>query len=486
MIKPFSCIFLMAALATSLAHAAPSNPDIDTALAAVTGAQSVIAVQTAAQALRDKYDLTKSGGTSSVAKSVFEVGGDAVIELVDMRLLLAQIAVRTGARDHLALERAQVAGVHEVILLRGGSVTLVQFQRLMAASAAAEFVTFGPQGVTLTRALVIWADAGLTLAQGETLILSRLDGSFLTNLGWLDIQGGSISGSTPPNQGEPSFRPFVLTAGSGSLTVSQAHFANLGFGDTPRFGGVAVDNSGLEPAQTPPVIRDSHFVDVASLAFISTKFGAVTDNMMNASSILIANALDTAVTGNFSNAPSRAAMRITKASVNTRIADNIILGAPLGIWADQSSQRLVLSGNVLAGQASSAIRLDKVGCAEVTGNLALRGLGSGMALSATGRVAIAGNVIVDNLGAGIWLHGQGKTASTHVTGNTFANNHEGLRGATAGDLTLSGNDLNGQLPRLFAGDLSPRTILWLEDRRSKGLGPRVADPTPICPDEGNI
>jgi len=478
--------FLIFWMATSVAHAAPPDSDLDAVLAAITGARSAMEAQIAAQPLKAKFGLTKGGETLPVAKSAFGVGGIAVIELVDMRLLLAQIAVRTGARDHLALERAQATGVHEVILLRGGNVTLGQFQRLIAASDAANFVTVGPQGITLTRALVIWADAGLVLTNGESLILSRLDGSFLTNLGWLDIQGASLSGSTLPNKGEPNFRPFVLTAGRGSMTASRARFAHLGFGATLRFGGVAVDNSGLELPQTPPVISASQFIDVASLALISTHSGAITDNMLNGGSILIANALDTKVIGNFLIAPTRAAIRITKASVKTQVVDNVILGAPFGILGDQSSQSLILSGNVMVGQANSAVRLDKVGCAEVTGNLVLRGLGSGMALSATGHVAITGNVIADNLGAGILLHGQGKTGSTRVTGNTFANNHEGLRGATAGELTMSGNDLDGQLPRLFAGDLAPRTILWLEDRRRQGPVQRATDPAPICPVEGNI
>lgn len=478
-------IFLMAVMVASLAQTAAADPDLDRALAAMAG--SAEAAHMAAQSLKDGFGLTNVDDAVPRRRAIaFALGGDAVIELVDMRLLLAQIAVRTGARDHLALERAQVAGVHEVILLRGGTVTLTQFQRLIAASDAADFVTTGPEGTTLTRALVIWADAGLSLRSGDSLILSRAQGSFLTNLGWLDIQGASVSASTPPNAGAPSFRPFVLTAGSGSMTVSDAHFAHLGFGDTPRFGGVAVDNSGLEPPQTPPVFRTSHFEDVATLALISTQFGAVTDNRLDASSILIANALGTRVKGNFLNAPPRAAIRITKASVTTRVADNVILGAPLGISVDQSSQHLIVSGNILAGQTSSAIRLTKVDCAEVTGNLALRGLGSGVALSATGRVAITDNVIMDNLGAGILLQGQAKTGKTQVTGNKIAYNHEGLRGASAGNLTLDGNDLQGQRPRLFAGDLAPRTIQWLEDRLRFGPSRRAIDPSPICPTKGNI
>lgn len=482
MIRSFWGISLLAILATSWAQAAP--PNLEAALSAANGAQSVIAAQVAAQTLRDQFGLTPSGDALIRPQSAFLAGGAPVIELVDMRLLLAQIAVQTGAKDHLILARA--AAGQQVILLRGGQVTLTQFQRLIAASDAGAFVTATAQTVTLTRPLVIWADAGLTLRKGENLILSRPDGSFLANLGWLDIQNATISASTPPNLAEPIFRPFVLTAGRGSLTISDGRFVHLGFGQTPRFGGMAVDNSGLEPPQTPPVITNSHFDDVTALALISTRSGMVAGNMMNATSILIAHGQDTHVTGNFVKSSRQAAIRITKASVKTWIADNIILGAPLGISADQSSRQVTLAGNLLAGQTRSAIRLDKVDCAEVRGNLALQSLGSGIALSGTGRVAIAGNIIWDNLGAGIALRRQDQTAITRVTGNQFSNNHEGLRGASAGDLTLHGNDLARQLPHLFAGDLAPRMILWLEHRRSQGPEKRASDPTPICPLEGNM
>lgn len=484
MIRSILLIPLLTALMTSWAYGA--RPDLDAGLADLTTANSLIEAQTAAQLLKDQFGLTDLDSPLAVAKSGFATGGNPVIDLVDMRLLLAQIAVQTGAKDHLSLVRAQASDVHKVILLRGGLVTLAQLQSLMATSDAADFVVIGPEGVTLTRALVIWSDAGLMLGPNERVILSRPDGSFLANLGWLDIQGATLSGSSTPNQTEPSFRPFVLTAGRGNLTVSNASFAHLGFGDTARFGGVAVDNSGLVPPKTQPFIINTQFKDVKSLAFISTRSARAQGNMMHSSSIMIANALNTTVTDNVLNAANSAAIRITKASVETLVANNIILGAPLGIAADQASHRLTLTSNILAGQTSSAIQLDKVGCAEVTGNLAVRGLGSAMTLSATGRVAIGANVILDNLGAGIVLRRQGATASVRVTGNQIAHNREGLRGATAGDLILSGNDLEGQLPRLFSGDLSARTIHWLEQRRSQGPTLRVMDAAPICPVEGNI
>ena len=93
--------------------------------------------------------------------------------MVDKRLLLGQIAVQTGAKDHQVLARAQGDGAHQVILLRGGFVDLPGLLAAVARSPAAAFVTADADGVVLNRAIVIWPDAGLTLGPADTLILRQ-------------------------------------------------------------------------------------------------------------------------------------------------------------------------------------------------------------------------------------------------------------------------------------------------------------------------
>ena len=476
---------LLVLLALSAAKATPPDQYLAAGLAALSLSHSAAEAQQGAHALQAQVGLSPAQAFPTAPLAAFVLGGSAQVQLVDMRLLLAQIAVQSGAKDHLVLTQAQAAGAHQVILLRGGFVNLKQLQSLMASSSAAAFVTNGPQGVTLTRALVIWPDAGLTLASGESLILSRAEGSFLANLGWLNIQGAAVRGSETANLGAPTFRPFVLTAGQGSVTITDASFAHLGFGDTPRFGGVSVDNSGLRGPKTPPVITQSRFDDVQTLALISTKSATVSDNAVSGGSILIAHSQSAVVAANFLTSAMTASIRITSGSTRTRVLGNVVLSGSVGISVDQASQTTTLLSNVLAGQASSGIKLDKIGCAQVLGNLAAQGLGAGISVSGTGQVAIAGNAIFDNSGPGILVRAQGEHASLHITGNRLAGNHEGLRGATAGALTLSGNDLEGQLPRLFAGDLAQHTIAWLQDRRSFGPTRLKAAPVPQCPDEGS-
>lgn len=465
------------------------KPGLDAALAGIGGLPTLAEAQAAAAGLKDSLGLVSAlpAAPQRAPIPAFPATGTAVVEMVDMRLLLAQIAVQTGARDHLALARAQDPGAQQVILLRGGHVTLPGLLALIAKTPAAAFVSRTPEGVTLTRAIVLWPDAGLKLGAKDTLILSRADGAFLANFGRLDIQGAALRGTEAANTGEPAFRPFLLTAGRGSLTVSGARFAHLGFGDTQRFGGVAVDTSGLQPPLLASSVTASAFSDVATLALINTADARASGNWLSGGAILIAHAARTEVAGNLVSGAAEQAIRVSNGSTDARITDNILLGAQGGIAVDQASLRITLTGNVLSGQTSTGIRLDKVDCVRVSGNLMALGQGAGLSISKTGRVAVAGNVIVDNGGSGILLRDQQAKASVQITGNTIAGNHEGLRGATAGALTLSGNDMEGQLPRLFAGDLAPRTIAWLEDRRSRGAPQALlTDLSPVCPAEGSI
>lgn len=477
-------------LALGSAKATPIAPDLaelSQALSDLGRLSSVPEAQTAAHALKDRFGLVSLAPDASNPAPPFVVGGAPLVEMVDLRLLLAQIAVQTGAKDHLALARAQNDGVHQVILLRGGYVTLPGLLALLAKSPAAAFVTSDAEGATLTRAIVVWPDAGLTLGPSDRLILSRADGSFVANLGWLNIDGATVRGTETANPREPTFRPFLLTAGRGSLTVADANFAHLGFGATQRFGGVSVDNAGLQPPGTPPVVRTSQFEDVTSLALISTKDAQITENRMKSGAILISHSTKATVAQNLlTDAPGQG-IRISNGSSDAVVADNIVLGALAGIAVDQASLRVAVTGNVLAGQASSGIRLDKVDCVAVSGNLTALALGTGVSLSDTGRVAITGNAILENKGSGILLRDQRAKASVQITGNQIADNHEGLRGATAGAITLTGNDVERQLPRLFAGDLAPRTFEWLKARRALGAPePMLANLSPVCPTGGNI
>lgn len=451
-------------------------------------AQSTTAAQARPQATALKEQFALAGSVPAPTQDLlpFVTGGSPVVEMVDMRLLLAHIAVQTGAKDHLILTRAQTTDPAQVILLRGGFVTWDGLQALIEKTPAADFVAREGDSLRLTRPLVIWGDAGLTLGPGDDAILDAAEGSFIANLGWLDMRGASLRGSDMANKGEPAFRPFVLTAGRGSLTISGASFAHLGFGETQRFGGVSVVKAGLQPALTPPVVQDSQFTDVSALALINTTGARVQGNRMTDGTVLIARSSRGVVADNLMTPSDGQALRVLAGSSQMMLRDNIVLGGEVGISVEAAGPGVTVIGNILTGQSQSGLRLVQTDCVTVTGNLLVLGAGHGIAISDTGHIAIERNVILGNAGAGIFLRGQDPSAHVRISGNQIAANREGLRGATAGRISLSGNDMEGQMPRLFGGDMAFRTIGWLEARRDLGHPTLLqTDIRPICPTEGN-
>ncbi len=400
----------------------------------------------------------------------FVPDGKAVVELVDIRLLLAQIAVQTGARDHLALVRAQGARDHDVILLRGGLATLTDLVVLTRGTPAQAFVQRSADGIVLTRPLAIWGDAGLMVYGRDRLILDRPSGSFLANLGWLNLSGGAIAGAGPANGAEPSFRPFVLTAGLGRITARAAAFAELGFGDAPVFGGVAVANSGLITPRDVSVVSQSSLTNVGGLSLIGTANAQIDRNRISGSTrtaILVSGGQGTIISGNrLSRLSGAQAIRVSNAAAAVRIDGNLVSGAArTGILIDGDSRGVTVTGNLVTGQSGTGISVQKAECTDIGSNLVVANGGSGIGLSGTVDAALLNNALLLNAGSGVMLRDQGPAAQTWVQGNVFAANRDGLRAATPGKVNLSRNDLDRQMPNLFAGDLSSMTVTWLRDRR---------------------
>ena len=424
------------------------------------------------------------------AGQAFEPGTGAVIELVDIRLLLTRIAVQAGAQDHTALIRAQGDRDHDVILLRGGLVELRDLLTLAQGTPAEAFLSQTAEGLVLTRPLAIWDDAGLALGAGDTVVLDRPSGSFVANLGRIAVAGGTIRGSAAANGPEPAFRPFVLTAGQGSFTALGARFSTLGFDASAVFGGIAVVNSGLVETRLPSFIRDSTISDVASVALVGTRGSSVAGNRIIGSAgtaVLLSHATDVLVTDNrFSDLTGASGIRVTAKSNAIRISGNrLTQGARIGILVDGGSGMVTLSGNVVLGSETSGIAVRTADCITVADNLVAMNQGTGISLTDTDISTVGANAILFNHGSGILLRDQASSATVRVAGNVFAGNRDGLRGATAGLVELDGNNLDGQLPRIFAGDLAPLAVDWLRHRRDPVPAAQpVAAPVPAACDHG--
>ncbi len=394
----------------------------------------------------------------------------AVVEMVDIRLLLTQIAIQAGARDHSAIVRAQEREDQDVILLRGGHVTLTDLLSLSRGSPAHDFVTRTPRGIVLTRPLAIWSDAGLGLEDDDRLILDRPSGSFLVNLGWLDVSGGAIVGGLATNTAEPAFRPFVLTAGQGGITARAATFEALGFGGAAVFGGVAVVNNGLAAPRLASVIADSTLNDVTTLSLMGTKGAVLSANRVSASTgtaILVSHARDSVLAGNhLAELAGPQAIRVTAGASDVRISGNLLSGAArMGILIDGGSNDVAIENNLLVGSMTTGIAVEAATCITIVDNLVAANGGAGIRLADTDDAFAVNNAILFNHGSGVLLRDQAAAARVRVGGNVLVGNRDGLRGATPGNPALEGNDLDGQMPRIFAGDLASRTVDWLRNRR---------------------
>ena len=114
---------------------------------------------------------------------------------------------------------------------------------------------------------------------------------------------------------------------------------------------------------------------------------------------------------------------------------------------------LALSGNLVPGNAKSGISLASADCVAVTSNLLLGNGQSGLAVRDSAGAQIRLNRFLDNEGAGIAISRQPGHGHITVAGNALEGNKVGVQGSTTASLDFSGNDLDGQAPRLLDGEL---------------------------------
>ena len=442
---------------------------------------SAVAPQTPVARLRDQADaaLVRLGLALEPAPAVppralrpFAATEAADVALVDIRLMLTQLAVQTGANDHLALVRAQQpqdgAAQDEpaqAILIRAGFLTLPALLAAVQGTPVADYLVATPEGVTARVPLVIWDDAGLQIGAGEALALDRAGGSFLINYGRLDVIGGAVSGTEPVNPTEPAFRPFVLTAGAGEFHAQDAQFAALGFGSNRTFGGLAISNNALMNAERASDVSGSTLTGVTSLV-VRAQGTRITGNRLigsNGPAIEVSGGHGVVVDDNLVlDATGHQAIRITLGSEQVQVSGNIALGgARNGILIDRGSSHVSVIGNVLAGQSSAGVGVSRSDCVLVSGNLVGRNAGYGIIVSEARRVRLEGNALLFNQRSGLLVRDQSDQGRVTVAANVLAGNRDGVSGATPGPIELIANDLDGQMPRLLSGDLAGHTADYL-------------------------
>lgn len=396
----------------------------------------------------------------------FPEGPDPVVASGKLQLGLSQLAIHAGTNGHIALVRAQ-NGQSDAIFLQSGFTDLATLARAATDQGIAGITVEG-QTVTLTRPLVVWMGAGLHLDPGDTLRLSGTDGAFLLNFGRLDSESATVE-----TTGDSEFRPFLLTAGQGTLRLEGSTLDGLGFSRSDTFGGIAVLSRGLFRPDHPPLVRNSTFTDTGLLflagsdgawiegnTFLSPRTGGLTLSATKAAT----------VTGNLIHAAQgSAALRLRDGAEDTRIAGNLILNSlRTGVMGEGNLTRITLAGNAIAGSGGVGLLLRRADCLRLSGNLIAANGAAGIKMVETARATLARNAILHNSGSGLTIQTQPPEARTDLSANLLMSNRDGLSGAGLGPVTLAGDDLTGQLPRLFSGEFAQYLPAYLSARDAQG------------------
>ncbi len=330
-------------------------------------------------------------------------------------------------------------------------------------------------GVILTRPLVIWPGASLQLGEGETLYLSRENGAYLLAFGEMSVDGATIASTTSHNPLVSQFAPFVAVAGQGVFRANRARFVGLG-AVSDREAGQADSMSGLSisagllyrPEQTSRILN-SRFDDVHLVAVSGVQDTVVSGNDFSgqyAGGLKVEDSPRALVSGNRMTTPGLyAAMHLRNLS-DARIERNTIASAKgKGILIDGFSRSLTIDGNVVASAAGAGIELRGTTCSELFSNLVLASGGNGIELSRTGDIEARRNVALFNGAAGVAMSDQLPGSKLALASNLIGRNREGVRGAGLSDLTLEGNRLPNQMPRLLGGELGLNQTAWLAARK---------------------
>lgn len=383
------------------------------------------------------------------------------------RLGLLMLSQAHGEDGNQALAAAQGDPSQDSLVLTAGQATLADLRRLLEAEGLGH-ETVGST-LTLRVPLVLWGEASLRLGPGEALELSRPDGAFVLNFGQLDLDGAALSAVGDENVGTRSFVPFLVTAEGGALRLRGARLTGLGFGDLPKFSGVAVLGSLTHPERAS-LIQDSLIEDVLTVTIQAAPGTILRGNHFRdprGSALTVARSQGVRILSNvFSGVMTTNAIRMENGSTDALIAGNVLLGGDrAGILVRAGSGGAVIEGNVVWRRDGGGIALVDSDCARVSGNLVIDNAQKGIELRASLGSEVRGNTVYSNQSAGIWVSDQAPGTVTEIVGNVVAFNGAGLAGAGAGALLLEANDLSRQFQQFLSGDLALQTAHLARDMR---------------------
>lgn len=398
------------------------------------------------------------------------------ISRLNMRLALTSLSQAYGADDNFAVVAAQT-GIGEqttdsqALFIGQGDATLAD---LRAAAGQAD----GTGPLTLLVPLIVMAGASLSLAPGEELRLSRADGAFVVNFGYLSVQGATVAATSEVNTAVRSFRPFVTTAEGGTVRLSGARIVGLGFGQTVKFSGFSVLRSVLTSPDRPSLIENTTFEDLLTVAVSGDTDILLRGNRfrdMRSAALTLSRTDGARVLSNlFFGHMTTNAIRLQDGSARALIAGNVILGGErAGIVVRGNSTGAVVAHNVVWDRGGAGIALLNSACGLIADNLVIDNDQKGIEVRSSPAASLRQNTIFSNESAGIWISNQPDGAQTVVAGNVIAFNGAGLAGARTARILMDGNDFSRQYQQFLSGDLALQTEAVA--RQMTGGAPFVLD-----------
>ncbi|CUH80074.1 right-handed parallel beta-helix repeat-containing protein [Tropicibacter naphthalenivorans] len=383
----------------------------------------------------------------------------ATLDVMDLRIALVRLARVVGANDQLSVLLAQPQDRVQVLAVRGGRVDL---DTLLARAQALGHL--GPDGLGLP--VVVEPDAQLVIG-GGTLPLDRAQGAFVVNFGQLEVIGGTIAGQGRAPARVPQFRPFVVTAGTGTMVLRGAKLRALGFGRSPAFAGVSVIEGGLYRPDAPVVIDGALFSDVQSLSLVRAHSPLVADVVFAGAA---GNALELVGTTGAHVSGARFlriggdAIRIEKGAQATWLRDiEIYQTGGSGIRLRQASHGTRIEDTLIWQPAKEALAADRSDCLQVSGLRAVGAGQKGVSLRRTRASALRDSAILASGSAGIMVADQPVGTVLALSGNRIAGNKVGLTTAAPAELHLAQNDFSQQFPRFLQGDVQGDTGRLIAD-----------------------
>jgi poly(beta-D-mannuronate) C5 epimerase len=408
-------------------------------------------------------------------------GGSVSVASGDLQIALTQLSIAEGTNDLMRVRLAQ-GDQRDAILLVSGRLSLRDLAR-QAMDTGIDGITLQDGVVHLSRPLVIWQGAELALEAGDDLLISADSGAFLLSFGALTIQDATLRGNLAAGADEAAFRPFVLVSGAGTLRAEGSRFTGLGMAGLGPFSGVVVSSRGLFQSDQPVLLARNRFDDIGSLALIGLKDAVLVDNVLQdarGTALILSRTEGGLVSGNVVDGTlGSAGVKVTEAASSLQITGNLVTGgAANGVQIDGISRAITLTGNAIFDNAGSGVAVKAADCLTLTGNLILRNGASGLRLTDTGATRITGNALVANGSSALAVSSQRHATGLALDSNLVALNRVGLTGLVLSSVSMRGNDLTGQLPRLFDGAFATHQAAFLTTRDRNGLDAfRIAGPT---------